>query len=489
VHVSSIDHLERCLGGTPSQSAIPQIYHDLIREFWPGPLTILIPVPQKGQGVNFATNVHPGQDTIGFRIPSSPYARFLLAVTDRPIAGPSANSSGKPSPTTAKHVLDDLQGKINFILDGGSCDVGVESTVIDGLGPTPLILRPGGLSKLDLKQWGQKDGNIWATVENGWEVKKCTKRKRNDEVTRPVNGSPKPALQNGIISRNGTTTTTDVTSVSHKQDHDNENASSPEFESGPELEPDYESDADFNAAPRAPGMKYKHYAPKGRMILFDSITTSSNSTSHHQLQLQQQLQTTLTHHLHSHIRSHSNSQFKSQAQNQNHTGTIAFLTTTSWPPYAGLKPWLTETLFPSPDWRLESISSTATTAAVDSAINTTEPACLTLIHQNGSTSNSQSPSTASPEGTILKIYTLPLGTDARTISRNLFAGLRMCDDWGCDVIFAEAPTNTITTTTTTTSLDRNGSMDGNVGQEGEEFETVLERMRKAASEVVHLQLP
>ena len=73
VHVSSVDHLERCLGGP-----IPSVYTELVREFWPGPLTILVPVPEEGKGVKFAPNVHPGQKTIGFRVPSSPYARFLI---------------------------------------------------------------------------------------------------------------------------------------------------------------------------------------------------------------------------------------------------------------------------------------------------------------------------------------------------------------------------------------------------------------------------
>lgn len=179
VHVSSIAHLESLTG-----SRLPEIYQSLTAKFWPGPLTILLPV---GNDSKFANNVHPGQQTIGFRIPSSKYARFFIAATNKPIAGPSANSSGKPSPTTARHVLDDLEGKINFVLDGGSCEVGVESTVVDGLHNPPLILRPGGVSQADFISHGRKHGNKFAETAIGY--------KRHDATSSLSTPSSSPTSQ------------------------------------------------------------------------------------------------------------------------------------------------------------------------------------------------------------------------------------------------------------------------------------------------------
>ena len=114
----------------------------LMDAFWPGPLTLIMP---RKPAVPDA--VSAGLDTVAVRMPSHPVASALLKACDLPIAAPSANRSGKPSPTTAKHVLDDMDGRIPLILDGGDCDVGLESTVVDVTGETPCILRPGGVTK------------------------------------------------------------------------------------------------------------------------------------------------------------------------------------------------------------------------------------------------------------------------------------------------------------------------------------------------------
>ncbi len=207
VHVSSKEHLQKVI-----DQPVPEIYQAVIEMFWPGPLTILLPV---SKGSRFAKNVFPGQCTIGFRMPSSKYARFFIAAADRPIAGPSANSSGKPSPTTAHHVLDDLNGKINFILDGGPCQVGVESTVVDGIHDPPLILRPGGVSREELVALGGK----WANTEIGYSIHShSTSSSGNDD-------QKDHRKQNGVL-------------------------------------------AHVNGAPRAPGMKYRHYSPIAKLILF-----------------------------------------------------------------------------------------------------------------------------------------------------------------------------------------------------------------------------
>ncbi|ODV81275.1 translation factor [Suhomyces tanzawaensis NRRL Y-17324] len=141
VHVSSIDQLKRKI--LPAGYEIPAAYHKLIEQFWPGPLTILLPVDEASPVSKLVT---ANQPTVAVRIPSHPIARALIALSDTPLAAPSANASTRPSPTMASHVYHDLQGKIPYILDGGPCTVGVESTVVDGLCKPPMLLRPGGVS-------------------------------------------------------------------------------------------------------------------------------------------------------------------------------------------------------------------------------------------------------------------------------------------------------------------------------------------------------
>lgn len=112
--------------------------HTLAQAFWPGPLTMLL--PKKPVVPDAAT---AGLPSVALRLPSHPAALALIRAAGCPIAAPSANRSGKPSPTTAAHVFHDMQGRIPMILDGGECEVGVESTVLDMTGEAPTILRPG----------------------------------------------------------------------------------------------------------------------------------------------------------------------------------------------------------------------------------------------------------------------------------------------------------------------------------------------------------
>ena len=118
----------------------------LMDAFWPGPLTLLMP-----RKATIPLEVTAGLPTVAVRMPSHPVAAELLRVCDLPIAAPSANRSGKPSPTTAQHVFTDMDGRIPLIIDGGSCDVGLESTVLDINQPTPCILRPGGVTQAMLE--------------------------------------------------------------------------------------------------------------------------------------------------------------------------------------------------------------------------------------------------------------------------------------------------------------------------------------------------
>lgn len=153
-HVASLDQLKRKL----YPHDIPDIYLPLIEKFWPGPLTILLPVPEDSK-ISPACTV--GQSTFAVRMPSHPVARALIALSDEPLAAPSANASTRPSPTRASHVFNDLNGRIPIILDGGPCDVGVESSVVDGLSDPPMLLRPGGISLEQLRQFG---GPEWQDV-------------------------------------------------------------------------------------------------------------------------------------------------------------------------------------------------------------------------------------------------------------------------------------------------------------------------------------
>lgn len=135
VHIHSRDQL-------PDLCEIPPLAPVLMDAFWPGPLTILFPKKQV-----IPAEVTAKLPTVAIRMPSHPVAAAMLRAAGLPVAAPSANTSGRPSPTTASHVLEDMNGKIPLILDGGSCDVGLESTVLDLCHGDPTILRPGGVTK------------------------------------------------------------------------------------------------------------------------------------------------------------------------------------------------------------------------------------------------------------------------------------------------------------------------------------------------------
>ena len=121
---------------------VPGPAYRLMDAFWPGPLTILC---MKKDTV--PDEVTAGLPTVAVRMPSHPVARAMLRACGLPVAAPSANSSGKPSPTTAARVLEDMNGRIPLIIDGGMCDVGLESTVLDLCHGDPVILRPGGVTR------------------------------------------------------------------------------------------------------------------------------------------------------------------------------------------------------------------------------------------------------------------------------------------------------------------------------------------------------
>lgn len=116
----------------------------LAEAFWPGPLTLVVPVAPSCTVSDLA---RAGLDSVGLRVPAHPLAHRLLAQVGRPVAAPSANRSGRVSPTDADHVLGDLDGRIDAVLDGGATQVGVESTIVACLGEPPRLLRPGGIPR------------------------------------------------------------------------------------------------------------------------------------------------------------------------------------------------------------------------------------------------------------------------------------------------------------------------------------------------------
>lgn len=136
VHISDINEIYRLVLDFPKKA------QDLAFKFWPGPITIIL------KKSDVIPNVVSGNlDTVAIRMPDNDLTRKLIKISGKPLAAPSANLSGSPSPTTMKHVLDDLNGKIDAIIDGGNCKVGLESTVITLVSEKPRILRPGGITK------------------------------------------------------------------------------------------------------------------------------------------------------------------------------------------------------------------------------------------------------------------------------------------------------------------------------------------------------
>ena len=140
LHIPHVDWLERYCENVPKEAYL------LAEKFWPGPLTMILPkkdiVPLRTTG---------GLSTVGVRMPDHRLTLEIIRQADVPVAAPSGNTSGRPSPTKAEHMLEDMQGKIHGIFDGGACRVGVESTIVDLTVTPPRLLRPGGLSLEDLQ--------------------------------------------------------------------------------------------------------------------------------------------------------------------------------------------------------------------------------------------------------------------------------------------------------------------------------------------------
>lgn len=140
VHIAAFAQIYALVREIPMQAVA------LARAYWPGPLTMILP-----KSCVIPDAVSAGLRTVAVRMPSHPLARAIIQAAGVPLAAPSANLSGSPSPTTARHVLDDMEGRIDAVVDGGPCEVGVESTVVTLAAARPRLLRPGGITLEQLR--------------------------------------------------------------------------------------------------------------------------------------------------------------------------------------------------------------------------------------------------------------------------------------------------------------------------------------------------
>ena len=141
VHLTDFEQAADCV-------EIDALARTAAERFWPGPLTLVLP---RRAETKISYLCSAGLDSLAVRVPGHPVAQHLLATVGRPLAAPSANASGGVSPTTAAHVAESLDGRVDLILDGGPCAVGLESSVLDLTGARPALLRPGGVPKEDLE--------------------------------------------------------------------------------------------------------------------------------------------------------------------------------------------------------------------------------------------------------------------------------------------------------------------------------------------------
>ncbi|OBT68751.1 hypothetical protein VE03_02038 [Pseudogymnoascus sp. 23342-1-I1] len=329
VHISDLDmYTEMMKGLTMSQEMSLYVvrYNELINKFWPGALTLLFPKPPN----YLAPEVTAGLDTVGLRMPDSALARTLIKLSGVPIAAPSANSSTKPSPTTANHVLHDLNGKIQYILDGGPCNIGVESTVVDGLRDPPLILRPGGVSIDAIRECPG-----WGSVQKGYK----------DESE--IGGS----------------------------------------------------------APRAPGMKYKHYSPNATVILCeDGVSPTPQSIPGLKFLDFDRRQVS------------EETEIVPEAPSTNLN--VGILRTKHW------NKWL--------DWEKNQSGEAMTIiehcqkeVSITAGFAELDYSTAKLFNRDGANSF------------CIKLVDVHLGSDTETIASGLFAALREMDKRGVDVIFVE----------------------------------------------------
>jgi L-threonylcarbamoyladenylate synthase len=236
---------------------IPRLAMQLAERFWPGPLTLVVPT---GLGKGSACSAaRAGLDCVGVRMPSHPVALALLRACGVPLAAPSANLSGRPSPTTAAHVTADLSGRIAGIVDGGAAEgVGLESTVVecsDGSEGQPgfvTILRPGGVTREMLEEVAGK-GRV--------KLDPALIQATSPSSETPVQALPKQSSKRG-------TTAAERLDVSQLIGSPSSASAAASASPSPSPVPSAALPGS-SPAPKAPGMKYTHYAPRAPLMLCD----------------------------------------------------------------------------------------------------------------------------------------------------------------------------------------------------------------------------
>ncbi len=223
VHVASTDEL------TDVVRELSPLARLLIEKFMPGPLTLVLPRSARVPDI-----VTAGLDTVAVRIPEHPVARRLIELAGVPLAAPSANRSGRPSPTLAKHVLEDMKGRIPLIVDGGPSDFGVESTVLDVTGRVPVVLRPGAVTIEELQEVAGEILTVESTAAAQLLTLESTAAAQPDPGTyAPVKDEKETELKQ-------------YTNM-------------------------------LESTPRSPGMKYRHYAPRTPLCIAEGNTAAARS--------------------------------------------------------------------------------------------------------------------------------------------------------------------------------------------------------------------
>lgn len=263
VHLASEDALDELA------ERVDDIERKLIRACWPGPLTLVLPA----RAGAVSPLVTAGLDTVAVRIPAHEVARRLIALSGCPLAAPSANRSGRPSPTEASHVLEDLSGRIDGVVDGGMAGIGLESTVVRVVGGTVHILRPGGVTREQLQRIAGPDVRVTAAgvdaaggmraADSGGESARGTRAVVAAGLQAAAEGNEHtvaadPALHAGGQLADQSTTVRGAGSRSLVRW--TESGKVEGADSAGEAVPE-------DDRPRSPGVKYKHYAPQGAMLL------------------------------------------------------------------------------------------------------------------------------------------------------------------------------------------------------------------------------
>ncbi|MDG0811741.1 L-threonylcarbamoyladenylate synthase [Cohnella rhizosphaerae] len=252
-----IVHLAEAADVDALAAEVSPLERTLMAAFWPGPLTLVLPVRSGA----VAARVTAGLDTVAVRVPAHETARRLIAAAGCPVAAPSANRSGRPSPTLARHVRDDLDGRIDGVLDGGPTGVGVESTVVRVLGDDVHILRPGGVTAEQLRE--AAGGAVRIAASDAGETDRIAVSGAGDAV---AGGGADVLAEWAGAGEGASAAGTGAARAAGAVDAAGTAGASGAAGAIGATVGDAAA-ADALGAPRSPGVKYAHYAPQGVMAI------------------------------------------------------------------------------------------------------------------------------------------------------------------------------------------------------------------------------